>query len=559
MLTGVAASTLAKLALAAGAVALFSLGRALLRWRASSAAPPRGLLTACLALVLEHAQSAGVLLAAACALPLPILPLAWAAARLAPRSGGVFLFLPLAFLCSLAALAISAAAAACVCWFVLQRLAGRPADLPGLARAARLHFSGVRRWAKAFLEKPEEVPFNPFVLPALLAAEADLPTAARRAAAFAAEAPLAAGAVMPLHRLLTAALVSVLAVFLPLTIGFFCLPLVSYMGYSLDLSWGIDPYIALWAAFGSALCAVMTLVTLLAAAALAHASAVYAYGCGGEDARRRALRKLKTEWLWPSQPPVTAAPVAAEPAAAEPPPPAPPPPAPPPPPEPRRASPQPAYRPDPDFPEIAPGPPAAGSTVPFPEAEEYAQERILPVAGRMELGIGAAARPSEGEVVVFYPDALAPDPKRRLIGRAALAAYRAAVLLSAFILAFYLLAAYDGLDIARRHFALIKGAEGEGVVEAVEAAPKGGMLQYRMTYSFQGGGASGWAQSYVGEPARVLARRGARVPVRVLTDGPLVRVVLVEDYGFSRQRTALLLALVAFLLVGAWSFVFRVL
>ena len=552
MLTGVGLQTLYRVAAFVAGAALGSAARALFARRGAAFPKRAKLLAACLFLILEHPQSAGVLLLAAAAAPVPIVPVAYAAFALSSRALGLLVFLPLAALAALASLAACAVAAAAVCWLSLRRLRGEPATLAALLPAMRRHYAGLRRWLRSSLQRPEEVPYNPFLLPALLSGDCDWASAAQRAAAFVAEAPEAAETALPLQRLAAGSAFGLLALFLPMAIGFFCLPLASFMGYSIaPLPWGIEAYALAWALFGAALCGAIMLLTLLASAALAHAGVIYAYGTGGEDARRRALKALPLEWVWPAEaaagpiaPTAAAAPIA--PAAAAPAP-APGPAAPP------EPAPAPLSPPPPEEYPATPALPSAGMASADLSQDSYARESVLPQAKRLAKPIAGP----EDAPRVLYTDDVAPRPRPRLISYTARALWRFAILAGAALLSVYIAHAYDGYAVGERLYLLRKGAPVPALVLSLEAAPKGGALVYRLRYEYESRSGPVVAEALVSEAAPHIVARGQQVAARVL-EGPPRRSCLEDDYGFGRQRLALILVLTGVLLIGAWSFVFRV-
>ena len=115
----------------------------------------------------------------------------------------------------------------------------------------------------------------------------------------------------------------------------------------------------------------------------------------------------------------------------------------------------------------------------------------------------------------------------------------------------------DGPGFARRQVVLLRGQPIWGVVEGLEPSENLGLLSYRVSFNFEGPQGIRRAQGWAGEGVTGRLIRGQRVLVRMLPNDP-GSVSLDDDYGYSRQRGALLAVSLALLVIGGWSFIFRV-
>jgi len=116
----------------------------------------------------------------------------------------------------------------------------------------------------------------------------------------------------------------------------------------------------------------------------------------------------------------------------------------------------------------------------------------------------------------------------------------------------------DGASIARRERLLLAGKPVWGTVQDIQAEPSLGQLLYRVSFIYPSPEGPMRAQALAGEGVFGRLARGNRVALRVASEQP-GGVCLEEDFGYSAERGALLLAALALLIVGGWSFIFRVL
>jgi hypothetical protein len=197
----------------------------------------------------------------------------------------------------------------------------------------------------------------------------------------------------------------------------------------------------------------------------------------------------------------------------------------------------------------------------LPEAS-HAAAPLAPVAGAPDpaslndaqwLAAVSAAAPQAA------PPAAPPVERRGsplwpILARGAL---RMALLIALGAAVFAVVRLLDGASIARRERLLATGRPVWGTVEDVEAAPSLGQLLYRVTFVYPSPAGLMRAQALAGEGAFGRLLRGKPVLLRVSALQP-GGVCLDEDFGYGRERGALLLLALGLLIVGGWSFIFRV-
>lgn len=442
------------------------------------------------ALTFEHGLAAVLFLAFSASLPALLGPAAYVSFNLASRQGGLFLFLPFAGFVLLIAALLALLVIVSTSLLVTRRLLGRDVGAGSFPRALWAQLGRLRGAVKTVLDRPGDVFFNPFTLPAWLEEGGSLFQAATRAAVFAAERREAFRAARPLHRGAMSVVFGTLTLFLPLSIGFFCFPALS-----------ASP--AAWLGLALALCVVLWLLTVAFACAQAHACAVYLHALGPDAVRARVLERVPVQFLTTGE---------------------------------------------------APPPPPA----PAPKREEYSEERILPPAKKVEPlpfaeehdhefpTVAPAPVPAPPPAVVFEPY----EPARReSVAAPALAFYRVALLAALGGLVLYTFQALDGPLLLARWHAMYSGRPAWVEVESIEASTRAG--EYVNEALVKPGGLV-----LLGEGASGMVKRGDKLPAHLDADG---RAHLDEDWGFARRRAALLLSLCGVLLVGGWSFLFRVL
>jgi len=302
-----------------GMVAAAALMAAWTAWRTLRAAPrpPAGLAARCRGLILEHPQSAGLLIVTALALPLPLALFGWAVADLWQHSTGLYGFLLLAPAAAAATAALAAASALAVAQVAARRLSGERAkwdlllgslfSLPPrfLLAAARRSLTGetsaLTWWSAA----------------ALLVDGGDVSESAAKGAALAAAQPGIAALGEPLQgRARRAAALAVVGP-MPIFFGFSSLPALAFAGYRLQFLLELDytRYAVLCGVLALLFCAFVFVAALRAAVALAHASAIYLATTGVAAVRERVLARFQAAWVLPAAP-VAPAPTAAAPASA---------------------------------------------------------------------------------------------------------------------------------------------------------------------------------------------------------------------------------------------------
>jgi hypothetical protein len=303
---------------------------------------------------------------------------------------------------------------------------------------------------------------------------------------------------------------------------------------------------------------------------MVHAAAVYIHASAGSmEARERVAARFEPELLRPrggAAPRKT--PAAPAPSAAAAPAPAPTPAAavPSEPPAPAPSAPLP---PLPPLPGAAPSP-RTGDAFDWGsgQGQSYAAERMPPAAGASAAPLGSGPAAFSWETPApQVPDAAprAPttssrrhEPSSSLGSRAAKGLLRIVLLGGLLAVAFWTWSLLDGPAILRRQGLLVNGISAWATVESVEPVTKLGMLTYKVSFTYQAGGATRAGSALAGDSAGSGLRRGQNVLARLIAERP-DEVVLQEDFGYSAQRGAMLVAILVVLLAGGWSFIFKVL
>ena len=556
----------------AGLLAIIAQVRFWLLWRRGSA-PAAAVVRRCSAMIVEHPQSIGLLILAALSVPLPLAVMGWAAIRLATLPAGLYAFVPLAAVAAAVALMTAGAAAVGVGAFAAKRLRGeRPSYtlLPGLL--SRL-IGGLAGWLGSQFGTAREPPLSLLSVAVMLVDDSVLPAAARRAAALISQLPQTAEALRPTQLRLAGAAYVVLGLVVPACHGFFFLPVLSFSGYKLEViaRSGFGGYAAALVAAAVIWTVGALFLSFRLAAAIVHAAAVYIHATAGTpNIRERVLARFTVESLWP-QMPAQVAPALQAPAPAD-----------------------------------ATVPPADATVSPgAAEAERPAVEAALPAAGAMPRPIDETAPPaaspqglpsaaestSLGLTPAVFGWPAVPDStyaaermpadaaprtewataaaqsasaataqKRRgsvFQSRAAKGLLRMGLLIGLGALVISVFNRLDGSDVLRRQYVRLYGQAVWGTVERMDAEPRFDALLYRLTFSYPTASGSHRRQALVGEGALGHLERGKNVLVRILAQEP-EEVCLDDDFGYSAQRGALLLVLMSLLIVGGWSFVFRV-
>ena len=110
--------------------------------------------------------------------------------------------------------------------------------------------------------------------------------------------------------------------------------------------------------------------------------------------------------------------------------------------------------------------------------------------------------------------------------------------------------------MARRQYLFVTGRAAQATIGRIEAAPRRGMMSYRVELFFTTAAGEAPATAFVGEGIRGTLRRGDRVAVLYDASAPK-HVVLEDDFGFARMRIAQLMLAVGVLVVGGYAVLFR--
>jgi hypothetical protein len=519
------------------------------------------------ALILEHPQSLALLLLTLLVLPLPFAALGWSALALAPSGFGLYLFLPVAALSSAALLAAAGGSAYAVAFFASRRLRGeKPAvlRLPGLWLSLASDAAG---WLGSQFGSARDPAPTLLAASIMLADGMPLAAASKRASVVATQAPDFAELLKGAGRKLALTSLVLLGMGLPLCLGLYSLPVTSFVGFKMELieRAGLEGYKLALAGAGAAGAIVLAWWALACASAFVHAAAAYIYAsAGSNEARERVTARFEPEVLrpqaGPTRQPSSAQAAAASPAPAPPSAPAPAAPAAPPPASPFTAEPLQPFRseaPSRDAFEWGPG-----------QSASYAAERMAPpAAGSLppaELGSGPAAFSWE-QAPARAPEleTRSPTTARRVPDRSSLGSRAAKGLLRIVLVcglagaSVWIWSFLDGPAVLRRQGLLVNGISTWATIESIEPVPRYGLLTYSITFSYQAGGTTRRGRALAGDSAGGALRRGQNVLARLLADQPDY-AVLQEDFGYSAQRGAMLVAVLVVLLAGGWSFIFKV-
>lgn len=540
--------------LISGGLALLALLVSVWRlWTLSrDAAPlPAGLARRCRQLILEHPQSAGLLILTALALPVPLALFGWAVSGLWTQSTGLYGFLLLAPVSALVTAGLAAAAGVTVALMAARRLAGERARFDLLFSAL---FGATPRLAMAGLSRlltGDTEALSWFSAAVVLIDDCDAAAAGQRARAFLARAPGAEALHAPMRwRAILAAGVAAGGP-MPLFFGFSSLPILAFAGYRMQFLLELEyfRYTVSCAVLGVLFCAALIVMAVRLGAALVHAVAIYLLGTGAPAQKERVLARFSPEWVLP---PAVAA--AAQAAAA---------------PQSASAAQAPVSAQAP----AAPAPAAAARVESVPSTAEPTPAApqppaVLPAALPVSMPLGSAAAPQpvsaddaqwmsavrpRAETMAApleeTPASVWPVLMRGALRMGLLLVLGAAVFISVRLL--------DGAAFLRRERLRSSGQLVNATVEDVQAQPMLGQLFYRLTFVYAGRNGPLRAQALAGEGVSGRLLRGSPVLVRVNPRDP-ADVCLEEDYGYSRDRGALLLGVLALLIVGGWSFIFRV-